>query len=399
MNNDDEDQIFLKVLSTLNEVQKRWFVGMKAHSLGRGGIHYLHELTGISRPTITKGLKEIKSEKPLDVDGRIRSQGGGRKTIRDLDPEVMDDLLKLMEEATAGDPMSPLLWTCKSALKICDELKNLGHQVSERTVNRLLHELGYSLQLNSKQYEGDQHSDRDAQFKIINHKVAEFIQHQGAVISVDTKKKELIGNFKNAGKTWGKKGQPEKVNVYDFPSLADGKAIPYGAYDLQYNEGFVNVGITHDTAEFAVNSIGNWWDKVGCHHYPNLKKLLICADGGGSNGSRSRAWKYYLQQFSKRINIPITVCHYPPGTSKWNKIEHRMWSFISIQWQGKPLVSYETIVNLISSTTTKKGLKIKAKLDSKEYSTGQQISNSEMEKLKINYDSVFPNWNYTIKPS
>jgi hypothetical protein len=397
MLDDTESEIFLKVLSTLNEAQKRWFVGMKAYSLGHGGIQYLHKLTGISRPTITRGLKEIKSEQALSGE-RIRSEGGGRKTISDLHPEITRDLLKIMEEATSGDPMSPLLWTCKSALKISDELKPLGHQVSERTVNRLLHQAGYSLQLNSKQYEGEQHSDRDKQFTIINRKVTEFIEAQAAVISVDTKKKELIGNFKNSGTAWGKKGDPKKVNVYDFPSLADGKAIPYGAYDVQHNEGFVNVGITHDTAEFAVNSIECWWHKMGRYNYPNLKKLLICADGGGSNGSRTRAWKYYLQKLSEHINIPITVCHYPPGTSKWNKIEHRMWSFISMQWQGKPLISYETVVNLISSTTTKKGLRIKANLDNREYNTGKKISNSEMKKLKITYDSTLPNWNYTVSP-
>jgi len=304
-----------------------------------------------------------------------------------------------MEETTAGDPMSRLLWTCKSTDSITSELVSRGHKVSRRTINRILNEAGYSLQLNSKQLEGVSHQNRDEQFNIINKTVATFLKNGNPVISVDTKKKELIGNFKNDGKTWRKKGSPTNVNVYDFPSLAEGRAIPYGAYDIQRNEGFVNIGITHDTAEFAVNSIRDWWNRMGRFHYPEKSKLLICADGGGSNGSRVRAWKYNLQKLSTKIGIEISVCHYPPGTSKWNKIEHRMWSFISLQWKGKPLISYEAIINSIGATTTKKGLKIKAKIDKKDYKIGVKISDNDMKTLNIESLKPFPKWNYNIKPS
>lgn len=294
--------------------------------------------------------------------------------------------------------MSALRWTCKSTEKITAELTKQGHIISRRSVNRRLSEMDYSLQLNAKHKEGGSHPSRDQQFQNINSTVKNFFASAEPVLSVDTKKKELVGDFKNNGRTWRKKGEPRVVNVYDFPSLAEGKAIPYGAYDLQRNEGFVNVGMTHDTGEFAVNSISQWWDCMGRDHYPKAKRILICADGGGSNGSRNRSWKYYLQQLSDKLAIDVSVRHYPPGTSKWNKIEHRLFSFISLHWQGEPLVSYETVVNLIGSTTTKKGLRVKAKLDKQKYEKGKKISDKEMEKLNIEYDKVNPQWNYTIRP-
>lgn len=395
-----EQKILLKIIPTLDESQARWFLAKEAMSLGRGGIQYIHELTGFSRPTITKGIKEITSRNKLNSSGRIRSVGGGRKSLGESQPGIDKALEKIMVQTTAGDPMSELRWTCKSTYKIADELKKQGYDLSQRSVHRKLVEMGYSLQLNAKHKEGNgvDHPNRDEQFRTINKKVKKYLSNKHPVISVDAKKKELVGEFKNNGRTWRDQGDPKKVNVYDFPNLSEGKATPYGAYDVHNDEGFVNVGMTHDTSEFAVNSIYEWWKNMGKEHYKNAKKLLICADGGGSNGSKVRAWKYYLQKLANKLNIEIEVCHYPPGTSKWNKIEHRLFSFISMHWKGEPLVSYETIVNLIGATTTKKGLKVKAKLDKKNYKKGQKISDQEMEELNIRYDKKNPKWNYAIKP-
>jgi hypothetical protein len=394
-----QDQaMILRILPTLNEAQARWFVAKDAIALGRGGLKYLHELTGMSRPTIMRGMKELKSRGKLDPSGRIRAPGGGRKRIEERDPEIDRALERIMEETTAGDPMSALHWTCKSTTRIAEQLTREGHPISQRTAHRKLCELGYSLQLNVKHKEGTAPKNRDQQFREINSTVNAFMHRGEPVLSVDTKKKELVGEFKNSGKSWRPKGDPRKVNVYDYPSLSEGKAIPYGAYDVGRNEGFVNVGMTHDTAEFAVNSIRQWWNRMGRIHYSGARRLLICADGGGSNGSRNRAWKYYLQQFVDELALDVSVCHYPPGTSKWNKIEHRLFSFISLHWQGEPLVSYETVVTLIGTTTTRKGLKVKAKLDKKKYKKGVKITDEEMEKLNIEYDAVNPQWNYTIKP-
>jgi len=396
--NQSNRKIILKLLPIFNEIQTRLFVAKEAITLGRGGLKYVHGLTGISRPTILKGMAELKSKKKLLETGQIRGPGGGRKRIEERNPELKAALEKIMEETTAGDPMSALRWTCKSTYSIAEELVKQGYEISQRSVWRKLVKMGYSLQLNVKHKEGTAPRNRDQQFKNINLIAKEFMSRDEPVISVDTKKKELIGEFKNNGRTWRKQGEPRQVNVYDYPSLADGKAIPYGTFDIQHNEGFVNVGTTHDTAEFAVNSIVQWWKEMGKIHYPKAENLLICADGGGSNGRRSRAWKYYLQQLADKLDINVSVCHYPPGTSKWNKIEHRLFSFISLHWQGEPLVSYETVVNLIASTTTKKGLHVKAKLDKKCYEKGKKISDEEMDKLNIEYSKVNPQWNYTIKP-
>ena len=393
-----ENKIIMKVLSTLNEAQSRWYVADKAISFGRGGLKKMHELTGISRPTIMKGMKELKSNKDLSgqTEGKIRKSGGGRKRLTNLDPALVKDFTRIMDETTAGDPMSLLKWTGKSTHKLADEMIRLGHPMSGMSIYRLLKEMGYSLQTNVKTKEGKDCPDRDAQFKYINSQVKAFIGSKAPVISVDAKKKENVGEFKNAGQTWRK--EKREVLMHDFPQLGVGKAIPYGIYDLEKNMGMVNVGITHNTAEFAVESIRRWWKLIGSKEYPETKKVLICADGGGSNGSRVKTWRSYLQKLSDEFNLTITVCHYPPGTSKWNKIEHRMFSFISMNWKGEPLISYETIVNMIGATTTKSGLKIKARLDRNKYETGIKISDSEMKELKIQYHRLHPKWNYTIFP-
>lgn len=390
--------LMLRFIKTLNEAQARWYVAKEAITLGRGGLKMMHELTGISRPTILKGIEELKSKEKLETTERIRSHGGGRKRKEETDPRLNRALERIMEETTAGDPMSPLRWTSKSTYLIAEELRRQGHEVSQRTVHRRLCELDYSLQSNIKTKEGTAPANRDEQFRNINSMVKRFLTRGEPVLSIDTKKKERVGEFKNNGKKWRPKGKPCQVNIYDYPSLAIGTAIPYGTYDIMRDEGFVNVGITHDTAEFAVQSIKQWWNLLGRHHYGETQRWLLCADGGGSNGSRNRAWKYYLQQLSDKLGIHVTICHYPPGTSKWNKIEHRMFSFISMNWKGEPLVSYETVVNMIGSTKTKKGLRVKAKLDQKSYKKGKIISDKEMDELNIKYHKVNPQWNYTIYP-
>lgn len=393
-----EDKLMLKVLSTLNEAQARWYAAKEALSRGRGGLKAMSELTGMSRPTILKGIRELRQQKPLDVSERIRRPGGGRKRLEDSDPRFARALEKLMEENTAGDPMSLLRWTNKSTTRIAEELTRQGHPASDDTVRRRLLQMDYSLQANVKTKEGSSPADRDEQFRYINSQVRKFLARGEPVLSVDTKKKERVGEFKNPGRTWRPKGEPQEVNVYDYPSLGIGTAIPYGTYDVHRNQGFVNVGMTHDTAEFAVESLRRWWRLFGHRHYPATRALLLCADGGGSNGSRNRAWKYYLQQFSDQLGIEVTVCHYPPGTSKWNKIEHRMFSFISLHWKGQPLVSYETVVNLIGATRTNTGLRVKATLDPRVYEAGIKISDEEMERINLRLHHVHPKWNYTISP-
>jgi len=390
--------ITLKILETLNEAQTRWFVARDAMLLGHGGIKKMCELSGLSKPTVIKGIKELKSKKKLCEGGRIRQPGGGRKKIEEKAPEILKILKEIMDETTAGDPMSLLKWTSKSTYKIRDQLKRMGYSISEDTVGRRLKEMGYSLQANVKTWEGVSHKNRDSQFQYINNLAKKYVNEGNPVISVDAKKREIIGNFKNAGKKWRPKGSPKEVNVYDYPSLSEGKAIPYGTYDIQRNKGMVNVGISHDTAEFAVESIRRWWFHFGYKHYPRAKRILICADCGGSNGYRNRAWKYNLQKLSDEIPLSITVCHYPPGTSKWNKIEHRMFSFISMNWRGEPLVNFETVINLISSTITKNGLGIKALLDTEEYETGKKISDDQMKKINLTFHKTNPKWNYTITP-
>ena len=387
----------LKFLKTLNESQSRWYVAKEALSLGRGGLKAMHELTGLSRPTILKGMNELRNRRNLDLE-RIRSPGGGRKRREATDSKLRTSLKRIVEETTAGDPMSALRWTSKSTYSIADELTSQGHEVSQRTVHRRLVDMGYSLQSNIKTKEGTAPVNRDMQFKSINALVKKFLSCGDPVLSIDAKKKENVGNFKNNGRTWRSKGDAKLVNVYDYPSLAKGKATPYGAYDVHRNEGFVNVGMTHDTAEFAVESLRQWWSALGRYHYQGSKKLLLCADGGGSNGSRNRSWKYFVQQWADERGIEISICHYPPGTSKWNKIEHRMFSFISINWRGEPLVSYEAIVNMIGATKTRKGLRIKSRLDKNNYEKGKKISEDEMDELNIKYHDVNPQWNYTISP-
>lgn len=391
--------LFRKVLRTLNEAQRRWLVGREALRHGRGGIQRMAEASGLSKPTVLKGIRELQSKRELVAEeGRVRKSGGGRKPVEMHDPKFTQLLEQVMDESTLGDPMSPLKWNSRSTYQIQQYLASQGHPVSEDTIQRRLRELDYSLQANRKDKEGKSHAERDRQFRYINGTAKRFLKQGEPVISVDTKKKERVGNFKNNGQKWHKKGQAPEVNVHDFPSLAKGTAIPYGAYDVHRNEGMVNVGMTHDTAEFAVASIRRWWRQFGVRHYPTARRLFICADSGGSNAARNRAWKYYLQRFSDEVNLEIVVGHYPPGTSKWNKIEHRMFSFISMTWRGEPLVSFETVVKLISATKTKQGLRVKAVLDKSRYETGVKISPEQMKALNLKPHTQNPEWNYSLLP-
>jgi len=394
------ERFWLKVMGALNEYQARLFVAEKALELGRGGTSRLSKLTGMSRVTITRGVAELRGGKRLREPGagRVRASGGGRKKVEEADPPLQRRLKAIVEETTAGDPMSPLKWTSKSTRTIAEELTRDGHPVSNVTVGRCLVEMGYTLQSNLKTREGPQHPDRDAQFRYLNRQVKAFRRTGDPVISVDTKKKELVGAFRNAGRRWLPEGKPDEVSVYDFPSLAEGKAIPYGAYDIARNRAVVNVGVTHETAEFAVESIRRWWHMDGRRHYRESPRLLICADSGGGNGNRQRAWKVRLQEFSDETGMAITVCHYPPGTSKWNKIEHRLFSFISLNWKGKPLINYETVVNLIGGTRTRTGLKVKAILDTNQYETGVELSKKDMDQLLLTRHKTHPDWNYTLSP-
>jgi hypothetical protein len=388
------------VLGTLNEYQARLFVADKALDQGRGGVSRLSELTGMSRTTITKAVVELNGRKKLAgaARGQIREAGGGRKKVEESDPGLHAQLAKILEETSAGDPMSALRWTNKSTEAMAEELTRQGHPVSDKTVARCLRKMGYSMQLNQKTREGPQHRNRDEQFRYLNRQEATFRKSGDPVLSVDAKKKENVGPFKNGGRTWRPKGKPYRVNVHDFPSLAEGKAIPYGTYEIGDDRAVVNVGVTHDTAEFAVESIRRWWKLAGCHRQPEAKRILICADSGGSNSSRSRSWKLHLQELADELGMAITVCHYPPGTSKWNKIEHRLFSFISLTWKGQPLISYETVVNLIGATKTKSGLQVKAVLDTNTYETGVKVTKSQMEDLRVRPHKTHPDWNYTIEP-
>jgi transposase len=371
----------------------------EALSAGRGGVSAVSRVTGVARSTIYQGIKELEDTKGLiDSAGRTRASGGGRKKIVDVDPALRADLDALLEPVTRGDPESALRWTCKSLRKLAAALAGRGHAVSHQVVGNLLRQMGYSLQSNRKTSEGKQSADRNEQFEFINLLVEENLAQGNPVIPVDAKKKELIGRFKNAGKEWCAKGDPEKVNVYDFPSLADGRATPYGIYDIGENSGWVNVGIDKDTAQFAVESIRRWWIDTGKSNYPDAEQLVITADGGGSNGSRVRLWKTQLQKFCNEIEIPIVVSHFPPGTSKWNKIEHKLFSFISKNWRGRPLTCFQTVLNLISSTTTSTGLTVKAELDSNKYAKGIKITDAEMRMIDISRDEFHGEWNYTISP-
>lgn len=389
---------WLKVLSQVDESVKRKLAAAKALDLGWGGISTVRKITGMSNTTIRRGIEELKTLENFEKTERIRKKGGGRKRIDVTNPEIIDELESIMDENTAGDPMSFLKWTLKSTYKIAEELNSRGYKISAETIRHLLKEGDYSLQANVKSKEGSSVPERDAQFQYINKQVNDFIRQDNPVISVDTKKRENVGDFKNSGRTWRKKGQTKKVNVYDFKSMGTGVAIPYGTYDINRNEGFVNLGVSRDTSEFAVESIRWWWKILGENHYPHAKRLLICADGGGSNGSRRRGWKIFLQELANQIGISISVCHFPPGTSKWNKIEHSMFSYTSMNWRGEPLVSYETIIKLISATTTKKGLKVFARLDENEYEAGLKFSDEELTKLNLKNHELHPKWNYTIIP-
>ena len=390
----------LKVL--LDERARRLWAAVEARALGRGGITRVAEATGISRVTIRAGMKEL--DRPLAPTPRgepreqLRRPGGGRKALVERDPELLCALGSLVDPATCGDPMSPLRWTCKSAAQLANELRSQGHAVSERSVNRLLHVLGYSLQSNRKTLAGGDHPDRDDQFEHLNRRVKTFQRQKQPVVSVDAKKKELLGQYRNGGREWRPKGQPEEVKVYDFVDEALGKVIPYGVYDLTTNRGWVSVGIDHDTAEFAVESLRRWWQHRGSKTYPQAKELLITADGGGSNGSRCRLWKVELQRWADETGLRLSVSHFPPGTSKWNKIEHRMFCHITEKWRGRPLVSREVVVNLIGHTTTKAGLEIRAALDENRYPTGREITDEQMEGLSIKRDKFHGDWNYTILP-
>jgi DNA-binding phage protein len=381
----------------LDERMRRLLAAAEAAALGRGGITKVSRATGVSRPTIAAGLEELADPSLVDTK-RVRRAGGGRKRTVDKDLTLVQDLESLIEPTTRGDPESPLRWTSKSVRKLARELNGMGHQVSHRLVAELLHELDYSLQANRKTKEGDSHPDRDVQFEHINAQVKTFQAAGQPAISVDTKKKELVGDFKNGGREWQPKGEPEEVRVHDFLIPELGKVAPYGIYDITHNLGWVNVGIDHDTAAFAVESIRRWWYSMGQPLYPEARQLLITADGGGSNGYRLRLWKVELQKLADETGLSITVCHLPPGTSKWNKIEHRLFSYISQNWRGKPLVSYEVIVNLIAATTTTTGLRVHSELDTRLYPKGVKVSDAELAQVNIERDDFHGEWNYTISP-
>jgi len=384
------------VLPHLNEKQRRLILAAEAKALGWGGISRVAQATGVSRVTIYKALKEIKYHP--SVTKRVRNPGGGRKGIDVHHPNLLRELESLVDPVTRGDPMSPLRWTCKSTRQLSTELVRQGYGVSHVTVAELLHRLDYSLQANAKTLEGANHRDREDQFNYINEKVKEFLGRGQPVISVDTKKKELVGQFKNGGREWHPKGEPEEVEIHDFATPESPKVIPYGIYDIGKNMGWVNVGCDHDTASFAVASIRRWWVSMGQEVYPDAKELLICADGGGSNGYRVRLWKVELQTLATQTGLGITICHFPPGTSKWNKIEHRLFSHISMNWRGRPLISHEVIVKLIGRTSTRNGLRVKAKLDRRKYPTKVKVSDKEMERVKLKPHSFHGEWNYGISP-
>jgi len=372
------------------------FAAAEARAAGYGGIAAVSRATGLAVSTIGRGLKELAAA-GLEGD-RIRRHGGGRKALLVSDTKLLDDLLTLVAPSERGDPMSPLRWTCKSLRRLAAELRALGHRISHTVVGEVLKQQKFSLQGNRKTREGESHPDRDAQFAYINESVTRMLAGQQPVISVDTKKKELVGDFKNGGREWRPRGDPEEVRVHDFLIKELGRAVPYGVYDLAANEGWVSVGIDHDTAAFAVQTIRSWWHNVGHQQYPGASCLTITADGGGSNGSRVRLWKYQLQKLADELGMEINVHHLPPGTSKWNKIEHRLFSFISMNWRAKPLVSYRVIVDLISATTTDTGLKVRCELDKKSYPKGIVVSDQEMAKIKILRADFHGEWNYTIRP-
>ena len=383
----------------LDERTRRIWAAVEAKALGRGGISRVAEATGMSRTTVRSGLRALETGTVVVAPGeRQRRPGGGRKRLTERNPQLAAALERKLDPVTRGDPMGPLRWTCSSAARLAEELRSEGHAVSERTVNRLLHALGYSLQANRKTLEGRQHPDRGAQFLHINRRVQQFQSRGEPVVSVDAKKKELIGRYRNGGREWHRKGEPEEVEVHDFQDPELGKAIPYGVYDLTANAGWVSVGVDHDTAEFAVETLRRWWREMGRVAYPEAERVLVTADGGGSNSSRSRLWKLELQGLADESGLQVSVCHFPPATSKWNKIEHRMFSHITQNWRGRPLVSREVVVNLIGAVTTKGGLTIRSELDENSYATGKKVTDEQMKSLSIQRDSFHGEWNYTLSP-
>jgi len=389
---------YARVAEVLDERSRRAVAASEALALGWGGITAVARATGLSRTAIRRGIAELRGTVPRAAPGRIRRPGGGRKRIVATDPTVLADLERLVDPATRGDPESPLRWTSKSVRKLAAALGELGHQVSPQWVATTLRDLGYSLQANRKTREGTAHPDRDAQFGHLNAAAAACLAAGDPVISVDTKKKELVGDFKNGGQEWQPVGIPEAVRMHDFAIPAWGRVSPYGVYDLARNEGWVNVGIDHDTAAFAVESIRRWWRGAGQARYPQARRLLITADGGGSNGSRLRLWKWELQRLADETGLTIGVCHFPPGTSKWNTIEHRLFSFISQNWRGKPLISYAVILSLIAATTTETGLTVESDLDTNVYPVGVKVSEAEMAAIRLQRDAFHGDWNYTIAP-
>jgi transposase len=392
---------FLALDAVFDERSRRQWAAAEAMEYGYGGVTAVAHATGLARDTIAVGIQELKYRQlhpDEPVTERLRKRGAGRKLSTESDPALLNALEALVEPLTRGDPESPLRWTCKSTRRLAEELTSQGHRIGYRSVAWLLHEAGYSLQANRKTREGNQHPDRNAQFAFINTQATRFQKRGQPVISVDTKKKELVGDFKNPGSEWQPQGQPERVRVHDFKDEELGKAIPYGVYDVTNNQGWVSVGIDHDTAYFATASIRRWWEEMGSARFPRAKELFITADGGGSNSFKTRLWKVALQKLANAVGLKLTVSHFPPGTSKWNKVEHRLFSFITQNWRGKPLVSVQVIVNLIAATRTSKGLIVKAAIDDRKYETGIEVTDEQMAKLKLEPASFHGEWNYTIKP-
>ena len=402
---DDESRIAEKyeaLRGLMDEQMRRLWAATEARALGYGGVSSVARAVGLTRPTITAGMKELGDARglvPMAPKHRVRRVGAGRPRVTDSDVGLRPALEDLVEPATRGHPMSPLRWTCKSVRTLAAELTRQGHAVSHQTVSEVLQNLGYSLQANRKRLEGMQHPDRNAQFEHINEMIRRRLEENEPVISVDTKKKELVGPYKNAGSELRAKGDPEDVTVHDFVDPEKGRAAPYGVYDLQENEAWVSVGLSHDTGEFAVQSIRTWWKEMGAPRYPQGRSLLITADGGGSNGYRLRLWKIELQALANELGFPISVCHLPPGTSKWNKIEHRLFSFITKNWRGKPLLTHQVIVNLISATTTQAGLLVRSRIDDRIYAKGRRVSDKELAEVHLEPDAFHGEWNYTIHPS
>jgi Rhodopirellula transposase DDE domain len=393
-------QKYLALSPVMDERMRRHWAAAEASILGWGGVTTVSAATGLARNTIAIGLRELEHRRAHPdqaVAVRLRGPGGGRKPVTEIDPGLLRALDALVDPVTRGHPESPLRWTCKSTSKLAEELQRQNHPVSDRTVAALLKQAGYSLQSNRKTKEGASHPDRNAQFEYINRRVIACRRRHQPVVSVDTKK-ELIGEFKNVGEEWQPKGKPAEVKVHDFPDKKLGKAIPYGVYDLARNEGWVSVGIDHDTAQFAAASIRRWWQEMGSPRYPGATELMITADGGGSNSSRNRLWKVALQALADDLSLMLRVCHFPPGTSKWNKIEHRLFCFITKNWRGRPLTSYEVSVNLIANTTTETGLTVRAALDTNEYETGIEVSDEQLASVKLTPAKFHGEWNYTIRP-